>query len=163
MNEENKTEEKTQDNALLNQSEINNVESETLSIKPAKPKFVGRAKKGEIRNPTGKRSLPNRMLPINILFEVFNTKGAVRFKQACQKAYYKDPLDFYLKYIEPRLPKDFKLVDDEGKGFVFKFMRILSDDEKKLLELKTKENNNVVDVTPTENKELENEDKKNKS
>jgi hypothetical protein len=75
----------------------------------------------------------SRHLPIEILFRIF-AENEERFSEEAQKEMKKNPLRFYKLFIEPLLPKDIKLVDDEGNSFILKIQRILTEEEKLLLE-----------------------------
>jgi hypothetical protein len=89
-------------------------------------------KKGDPDINRGGRPKGSRHLPIEILFRIF-AESEEKFTEEARLAMVKNPLLFYKTFIEPLLPKDIKLVDDDGKGFVLKIERVLSEDEKKLI------------------------------
>ena len=67
--------------------------------------------KGKSGNPSGRPAgaVSPKTIAINIIFSAFEECGAEKFKQQMKELADKNPVAFYLKFIQPIQPKDFNI------------------------------------------------------
>ncbi len=92
------------------------MEIKTTKDKPHKKQGLNKAfidniiKPGECRNPNG-RPKGSRSKPIEIIFELFN-KYQDNFKKEMETLVKRNPVAYYLKFVEPLIPKEIKHLGD---------------------------------------------------
>jgi len=66
-----------------------------------------------------KGSVSPKTIAINIIFNIFEEFGQHEFRKQMKEMCMKNPVAYYLKFMEPIQPKDIKIAPSEGNEMSF--------------------------------------------
>ena len=74
-------------------------------------------------NPGGGRPKGSRSIAIEVIFKVFEKHGKKDFEKEMIDICKKNPVAYYLKFVQPLQPKSVNLTDDEGNNLTPTFTK----------------------------------------